>query len=141
MMNPTDDQTSQEPSLDNEQNLDWAKQAYERLKKQQEDEKKKIESLNEELKVEESVIDNTDISNKLDESYSNQSLTAVNNVEIDIPKEEDSSAPELGEFDDTFTWSAKVLEAQGKSVENISLDEVNWLSKLQQGLEKLVKGL
>ena len=47
----------------------------------------------------------------------------------------------LGEFDVTFAWSAKVLEAQGKKADKISLDEINWLSRLQQGLEKTRKGL
>ncbi len=50
-------------------------------------------------------------------------------------KKETSEEQSLGSFDDTFTWSAKVLEAQGKNVENISLDEINWLTRLQQGLE------
>ena len=44
--------------------------------------------------------------------------------------------PILGKFDEEFTWSAMVLAAQGKKVDQISLDEINWLSRLKKGLEK-----
>ncbi len=44
--------------------------------------------------------------------------------------------PSLGAFDDTFTWSAEVLAAQGRRVEEISLEEIDWLGRLRQGLEK-----
>ena len=53
-------------------------------------------------------------------------------------KEEDE--PKLGDFDDTFTWSAEVLAAQGKKIDQFSLDEIDWLSRLKQGLEKTRKG-
>ena len=46
----------------------------------------------------------------------------------------------LGEFDEDFTWSAMVLAAQGKKVNQISIDEVDWLSKLRRGLEETRKG-
>ena len=46
------------------------------------------------------------------------------------------SEPELGAFDDTFTWSAEVLAAQGRRVEEISLEEIDWLGRLRRGLEK-----
>ena len=48
--------------------------------------------------------------------------------------------PELGEFDDNFTWSAMVLAAQGKKVNQITLDEIDWLTKLRRGLEETRKG-
>ena len=43
--------------------------------------------------------------------------------------------PELV-FDDGFKWSAKVLAAQGRKAEDISLEEITWLKKLRQGLDK-----
>jgi fused signal recognition particle receptor len=46
------------------------------------------------------------------------------------------SEPTLGAFDDTFTWSAEVLAAQGRRIEDISLEEIDWLGRLRQGLEK-----
>jgi len=46
----------------------------------------------------------------------------------------------LGEFDDTFTWSAEVLAAQGRQVDQVSLEEIDWLGRLRQGLEKTRQG-
>ena len=50
------------------------------------------------------------------------------------------SEPQLGEFDDTFTWSAEVLAAQGRQVEDMSLEEIDWLGRLRRGLEKTRRG-
>ncbi len=44
--------------------------------------------------------------------------------------------PRLGAFDDDFTWSAEVLAAQGRRVEDMSLEEIDWLSRLRRGLQK-----
>lgn len=52
----------------------------------------------------------------------------------------DRADPSLGAFDDTFTWSAEVLAAQGRSVEDVSLEEIDWLGRLRRGLEKTRKG-
>ena len=51
-----------------------------------------------------------------------------------------ATEPELGAFDDTFTWSAEVLAAQGKRIDQVSLEEIDWLSRLRQGLEKTRQG-
>ena len=48
--------------------------------------------------------------------------------------------PQLGAFDDTFTWSAEVLAAQGKRADQVSLEEIDWLGRLRQGLEKTRQG-
>ncbi|MEH1944554.1 MAG: signal recognition particle-docking protein FtsY [Nostoc sp.] len=39
-------------------------------------------------------------------------------------------------FDDGFVWSAKVLAAQGRSPADVSIEEITWLKKLRQGLDK-----
>jgi fused signal recognition particle receptor len=51
------------------------------------------------------------------------------------PTETEVEIPELV-FDDGFKWSAKVLAAQGRKAEDISLEEITWLKKLRQGLDK-----
>lgn len=51
------------------------------------------------------------------------------------------SEPSLGAFDDTFTWSADVLAAQGRRLEEVSLEEIDWLGRLRRGLEKTRRGL
>jgi fused signal recognition particle receptor len=52
----------------------------------------------------------------------------------------DEAAPELGAFDDDFTWSAEVLAAQGRQLEDISLEEIDWLGRLRRGMEKTRRG-
>ncbi|MCP9836418.1 signal recognition particle-docking protein FtsY [Cyanobium sp. N.Huapi 1H5] len=54
--------------------------------------------------------------------------------------EADAADPSLGAFDDTFTWSAEVLAAQGRSVDDVSLEEIDWLGRLRRGLEKTRRG-
>ena len=57
-------------------------------------------------------------------------------LEIQIsPTAPEIEIPELV-FDDGFKWSAKVLAAQGRKAEDISLEEITWLKKLRQGLDK-----
>ena len=52
----------------------------------------------------------------------------------------DEAAPKLGAFDDDFTWSAEVLAAQGRQLEDISLEEIDWLGRLRRGMEKTRRG-
>ncbi|MFM2304815.1 MAG: hypothetical protein RLZZ135_2227, partial [Cyanobacteriota bacterium] len=59
--------------------------------------------------------------------------TAIESIEPKAP------APDL-EIDDDFLWSAKVLADQGRTPEQVSLDEINWLKKLRQGLDKTRRG-
>ncbi|MEH2192046.1 MAG: signal recognition particle-docking protein FtsY [Nostoc sp.] len=53
-----------------------------------------------------------------------------------------AATTEIGEeipglvFDDGFVWSAKVLAAQGRNPEDVSIEEITWLKKLRQGLDK-----
>jgi fused signal recognition particle receptor len=44
-------------------------------------------------------------------------------------------------FDEDFIWSAKVLADQGRAPEDISEEEINWLSRLRQGLTKTRRNL
>lgn len=45
------------------------------------------------------------------------------------------------ELDEDFIWSAGVLARQGRSADDISEEEINWLTKLRQGLGKTRRGL
>jgi fused signal recognition particle receptor len=72
-----------------------------------------------------------------------QALVAEEPLPVAAAADSDTAAvaePELGAFDDTFTWSAEVLAAQGKRVDQISIEEIDWLSRLRQGLEKTRRG-
>ncbi|WP_448561151.1 signal recognition particle-docking protein FtsY, partial [Trichothermofontia sp.] len=58
-----------------------------------------------------------------------------------------TSAPEAAvaipglAFDENFIWSAEVLAAQGRRPEEISVEEITWLKRLRQGLDKTRRGL
>ncbi len=109
---------------DSDTSLEWAAQAYALLKQKQtlkkQEEQLKEEQLNEKQLKEE----------QLKEEVFNKDFS---NVKYE-------TAAKLGEFDDEFTWSAMVLAAQGKKVNEISTDEIDWLSKLRRGLEETRKG-
>ncbi len=112
-------------NLDN--STDWAKQAYAQLKQKQEQQKleeKKLEQQKQEQQEQEQ--------QKLEEKKLEQQKFEENLV-LD-------NKPELGEFDDEFTWSAMILAAQGKKADQVSIDEIDWLSRLKKGLEETRKG-
>ena len=54
---------------------------------------------------------------------------------------ETAIATEGLEFDEDFLWSAKVLADQGRDVNDISLEEIEWLKKLREGLGKTRRSL
>ena len=56
------------------------------------------------------------------------------------PAPVDSEEPRLGALDDDFIWSAEVLAAQGRQIDQVSLEEIDWLGRLRRGLEKTRQG-
>jgi fused signal recognition particle receptor len=44
--------------------------------------------------------------------------------------------PAALEFDEDFLWSAEVLAAEGREPEEVSIEEIDWLKQLRQGLTK-----
>lgn len=54
-----------------------------------------------------------------------------------------TAAPSLPDinFDEAFLWSAEVLAGQGRQAEDISIEEITWLNRLRQGLDKTRRGL
>jgi fused signal recognition particle receptor len=53
---------------------------------------------------------------------------------------EEAIEPRLGDFDAVFTWSAEVLAAQGRRPDQVTLEEIDWLTRLRRGLEKTRRG-
>ncbi len=45
------------------------------------------------------------------------------------------------DLDEAFLWSAEVLASQGRRPDQISLEEITWLNKLRQGLDKTRRSL
>jgi len=70
-----------------------------------------------------------------------QAIRAPEAPALEAPAAPELAEPSLGAFDATFTWSAEVLAAQGKRVDQVSLEEIDWLARLRQGLEKTRQGL
>ncbi|KAB8332539.1 signal recognition particle-docking protein FtsY [Scytonema tolypothrichoides VB-61278] len=66
----------------------------------------------------------------------------VTQPEVVQPAAQTSTAPEVIEeitgldFDEGFLWSTEVLAAQGRRPEDISFEEITWLKKLRQSLDK-----
>ncbi len=123
---------------------EWAKEAYAQLKKKQE--QNKINQLRKEEKERTRLIEEEskkDIQEEETIIPVNEKSNIVNKKEeyIDEVKRKDIElAPNLGEFNDEFTWSAMILEAQGKKADQISMDDIDWLGKLRRGLEETRKG-
>ena len=44
-------------------------------------------------------------------------------------------------FDEGFVWSTEVLAAQGRKAQDISIEEISWLKRLRQGLDKTRRSL
>lgn len=55
----------------------------------------------------------------------------------------DETIPPLPDFvlDEGFVWSAEILAAQGRRPDQISIEEITWLKRLRQGLDKTRRGL
>ena len=104
-------------NIESDSSREWAAQAYALLKKKQEEAKQDLQK--------QSV---------------NQNFSEFKNAETVPEKVFNEPQAELGEFDDDFTWSAMILAAQGKKINQVSIDEIDWLSKLRRGLEETRKG-
>lgn len=60
--------------------------------------------------------------------------------ETALVEEEAEPEPEVA-FDEDFLWSARILAEQGRSPDEIDLEEINWLKRLREGLGKTRRSL
>ncbi|WP_269609196.1 signal recognition particle-docking protein FtsY [Prochlorococcus marinus] len=128
---PTNSNQIDDFSSVKDESIDWAKQVYLQLKQKQKEEK---ELLNKEKNEEEKDNKDNNISKDLKPNIADENILKAH------PDSKEEDELQLGDFDDTFTWSAEVLAAQGKKIGQFSLDEIDWLSTLKKGLEKTRKG-
>ena len=154
------DQAPEQPvessSDPNAEALEWARQAYARLKAQQEEQKRlqlEAESapeppLPDSVQPVQINIQQPDTPVAAPLSLLEQAAAqraerqqAITAPDEPAPAASELAEPSLGAFDTTFTWSAEVLAAQGKRVDQVSLEEIDWLARLRQGLEKTRQGL
>ncbi len=137
-------------SVDEEDPLAWARETYARLKAEQD--RKNLESKTTQLATSEESEDaesqvlykeNSILSNKQSSKNDSHQLSSTSDdTSLNV---QENDQPALGRFDDAFKWSAEVLVAQGRKKDQISVEEIDWLGRLRQGLEKtrqgFVKGL
>ncbi|NJL79584.1 MAG: signal recognition particle-docking protein FtsY [Richelia sp. SM1_7_0] len=88
-------------------------------------------ALEREAKQERLIASAIDIENSRIESTG----TVADNTNQDLEQ-----IPELA-FDEGFLWSTEVLAAQGRRAEDVSIEEITWLQKLRQGLDKTRRSL
>ncbi|MDM9381058.1 signal recognition particle-docking protein FtsY [Chlorogloeopsis sp. ULAP01] len=62
-------------------------------------------------------------------------VTEPEELQSTIATPEVEEIPELA-FDEGFLWSTEVLAAQGRRAEDVSIEEITWLKRLRQGLDK-----
>ena len=68
-----------------------------------------------------------------------QGLEKLKETAIETPEEEEEESEV--ELDEDFVWSSQVLAKSGRSAEDVSEEEISWLTKLRQGLGKTRIGL
>jgi fused signal recognition particle receptor len=72
-------------------------------------------------------------------------LERLKETAVDLPEPEKPKKPKAPEaepsLDENFVWSANILAAQGRRPEEISEEEINWLTKLREGLGKTRRSL
>ncbi len=148
-------------NIDSDNSREWAAQAYALLKQKQEEKKQELkkqeEEKQEEKKQEEKKQEEEKQELKKQEEKKQEEEKQELKKQEEKQEEEKQSLidsdtkenlqsfknipePELGDFDDNFTWSAMVLASQGKNINQISIDEIDWLTKLRRGLEETRKG-
>ena len=129
--------------------LAWAKEAYARLKAQQQGapEAPLDTSANTqtdtppevpEVSIAPSLLEQA--AAKRDERLASVSL-AVLEVKTEIKTEINSELTTEIQLDSDFLWSAEVLAAQGRPAAQVSIEEIDWLGKLRRGMEKPVRVL
>ena len=71
-----------------------------------------------------------------------QGLEKLKETAIETPPPEPVAAQtESVELDEDFIWSSQVLAKSGRTAEDVSEEEISWLTKLRQGLGKTRIGL
>ncbi|WP_461565149.1 signal recognition particle-docking protein FtsY [Synechococcus sp.] len=115
--------------------LAWAKEAYARLKAQQQgapeaplDTPPEVPEVPE-VPIAPSLLEQA--AAKRDERLASVSLAAIE-VKTELTTEI--------QLDSDFLWSAEVLAAQGRPAAQVSIEEIDWLGKLRRGMEKTRQG-
>ncbi len=127
--------------------LAWAKEAYARLKAQQQGSQPEVETVEkvEVAKEVEIIEEQKPVVSLLEQAAAKREERLASLAQEAPPaeqqlEEQKSVEPELGQLDADFLWSAEVLAAQGRSAAQVSIEEIDWLAKLRAGMEKTRQG-
>jgi len=136
-----------------EQYLQWAKTAFANIQKQKEATEIPEEAVTPKEQVEEdspAPIEETEIVSEVEEEVATEGETD-NGIEENAPAWmqksdrletlKETAIDTSPELDEDFMWSAQVLASQGRSAEDVSAEEFEWLKKLRQGLGKTRRNL
>jgi len=129
----------------NEDYLNWAKTAYQNIQKQKTlektatDKETKIEPTDEQLVDEEKEIDSATAGTVPAWMNKSDGLERLKETALETSPSEEK---EVGiAFDEDFVWSAQVLAEEGRSPEEVSVEEIKWLKRLREGLGKTRRSL
>jgi len=114
--------------LEEDESLQWAKEAFARLKKQQQEKN----DLHTNLAFEKNLTERSSLPQNL---KAEDNLQNEDNPTTSLNSNQ-STKSEISDVDNAFIWSKEVLRAQGRKADEISLEELDWLGRLRKGLEK-----
>ena len=117
-----------------EDSVQWAKEAYARLKEQQKTNDTSLSKTDEINNQWNKASSYPTLQSDEDANDLKKNQLAENFKESSISSEREEVV--LGDFDEAFTWSSEVLSAQGCKAKEISIEEIDWLTRLRKGLEK-----
>lgn len=104
------------------------------------------EEIIEEEEIAEEITEENETDNEASESVpvwmqKSQGLSKLKETAIASPEPEPITTAESTELDEDFIWSSQVLAKSGRTAEDVSEEEISWLTKLRQGLGKTRIGL
>lgn len=130
--------------------LAWAKEAYARLKAQQQGAPDAPPDIS--IDIPTDTPDTPDIPDvpaapslleqaaaKRDERLASVSLPVLE-LKTEVKTEINAELTTEIQLDSDFLWSAEVLAAQGRPAAQVSIEEIDWLGKLRRGMEKTRQG-
>lgn len=120
--------------------LAWAKEAYARLKAQQQgapDAPLDTPTDTPDIPIAPSLLEQA--AAKRDERLASVSLPVLE-LKTEVKTEINAELTTEIQLDSDFLWSAEVLAAQGRPAAQVSIEEIDWLGKLRRGMEKTRQG-
>lgn len=150
---PVEVETTETPQTPQDDYLTWAKTAYQNIQQRKgttTEESNQTEEVSIESEVESLVVEETaEVATQTEAKVpawmrKSEALDKLKETAIETPQIEESKTfgeTEALSLDEDFIWSAKILADQGRSPDDISQEEIDWLKKLRQGLGKTRRGL